>query len=75
MTSSLANGLLGGAYDPNKDEYLYEQMRRMENDARRMQNQNSLAAILGAQQAPAKRPEPIPQPEPNKVLLLLGDDE
>ncbi len=63
-----------GAYDPRTDTY--EQLRRMEQIDQAKQEQMYYAARglgnqLGEPPQPAK---PVPNPEPNPALLLLGED-
>jgi hypothetical protein len=59
----------------------YAKKRHMEDELRsaqamyEMQRYQSAAQGLGQAVAQRAQPTPITQPEPNKVLLLLGEDE
>ena len=67
--------IYGGFYDPRTDTYADELRYRMKEQANNQRNALANRLGLGAQQeGPQEKAQPVPPPEPNKVLLLLGED-
>ncbi len=70
--NDIYNQLAGlSGYDPYREKFEQE-TRYMKEMAR----QEALSqSALGMRNSPlAASPQPVPNPEPNKVLLLLGED-
>ena len=61
--------LLNPFYDAFTDRYMTDDFRRLQNS---QNQQEAMARLMGAyNQQQSVAPTPIPNPEPNPVLLLL----
>lgn len=74
---ALMNAYNGASsYDPYRERYeqeRYHRARQLAEQEAYAQRQNNLYGLFEKQRP--QTPQPVPQPEPNKVLLLLGEDE